>query len=78
MAEKMRAGYYCGPINHLAGRRAIIRTGVEGVPATHVMAQFDDPVSVNCAQGYIAMGSALNCGWHKFPVAEFDLDIEYE
>lgn len=76
MAEKMRAGFYCGPIEHLAGRRALIRVEAES-PDT-VLAQFDDPVSVNDSTAYIAMGTPLNFGWHRFPRAVFDLDIEFE
>lgn len=76
--EKMRAGFYCGPIEHLAGRRALIRTGVVGVPEDAVLAQFDDPVSVNSGTAYISMGTPLNVGWHRFPAAVFDLDVEFE
>ena len=74
--EKMRAGFYCGPIEHLAGRRALVRTDPND-PDT-VLAQFDDPVSINDGTAYIAMGTPLNFGWHKFQAAVFDLDVEYE
>lgn len=78
MAEKMRVGFYCGPIEHLAGRRALVRTNVEGGAADHVLAQFDEPVTVNTGTAYIAGGTPLNVGWHRFPAAVFDLDVEYE
>lgn len=78
MAEKMRAGFYCGHVSHLAGRRALIRTGVTGVPEDCVLAQFDDPVSVNDGTAYIAGGTPLNAGWHRFPAAVFDLDMEFD
>jgi hypothetical protein len=76
--ERMRAGFYCGPIEHLAGRRALVRTNVVGVREDHVMAQFDDEVSVNDGTAFIAGGTPLNFGWHEFPASVFDLDVEYE
>jgi len=77
MAEKMRVGTYVGPVEHLNGRRALLRTEVEGNPAGHVLAQFDDPVTINGADAYMAMGSSLNFGWHKFKEDDFDIDLEF-
>jgi len=72
MSEKTRAGYYCGKIEHLAGRRALVRTGVPGCKKD-VLAQFYDPVSLS-----ETTGDPLNFGWHRFSEADFDLDVEYE
>jgi hypothetical protein len=77
MAEKMRVGNYVGNIEHLNGRRALLRTDVEGTPAGYVLAQFDDPVTINGANAYVAMGSSLNFGWHKFQEGDFDMDLEF-
>lgn len=78
MSDKARVGFYCGPIEHLAGRRALVKTGVETIPEDYVLAQFEEPVSVNNGTAYIAGGTPLNVGWHRFPAACFDLDVEYE
>ena len=67
---KLRAGFYCGPHQHLAGRRAKVQ-GVERQDG-QVLVQFDDPVSIT------TYGVPLNFGWHLFPAAHFDLDVEYE
>ena len=73
MSEKMRVGYYCGKVEHLAGRRALVRTGIPG-SKKDVLAQFYDPVSLSGPTG----GTPLNFGWHAFPIADFDLDVEFE
>jgi hypothetical protein len=78
MNEKMRQGFYCGPVEHLAGRRALVREGVEGCKPGHVLVQFADPVAVNSGRAYLAGGAPLNVGWHAFPASDFDLDVEYE
>jgi len=78
VAEKMRQGFYCGPVENLAGRRATVRENVETCKPGYVLAQFDDPVSVNSGRAYMAGGAPLNVGWHTFPAADFDLDVEYE
>ena len=74
MNENMRAGYYCGKVESLCGRRALVRTNVEGLPADQALVQFEDPVT---ASG-IASGTPLNVGWHRLPLASFDLELEYE
>ena len=74
MNEKTRQGFYCGKVAMIAGRRALVRTGVEGISEKMVMVQFDDPVTLPGVAG----GTPLSAGWHAFPLADFDLDIEYE
>jgi hypothetical protein len=78
MSGKILQGCYCGPIEILAGRRALVRTNAPDCRPGHLMAQFNEPVIVNDARGYIAGGTPLNVGWHRFPVADFDLDVEYD
>jgi hypothetical protein len=70
MREKMQAGTYCGTVEALRGRRALIRTD-DATPKT-VKAQFDDPVSLS------EFGPPLNFGWHDFPAGAFDYDVEFD
>lgn len=80
MAERNRitSGCYCGPIKHLAGRRALLQRETPGVREGWLLAQFDDEVSVNDGTAYIAGGTPLNFGWHQFPESHFDFDADYE
>lgn len=71
MKEKMCQGTYCGRVENLRGRRALVRTGVD-VNTGSVLAQFDEPVSLS------EFGAPLNFGWHRFPLEDFDLDLEME
>lgn len=55
----MRAGVYVGTIEHLAGKRALLRDTVDGT----VLAQFDDlTLTPYCY------------GWHPFPEGDFKTD----
>ncbi len=78
MSEKQRQGFYCGPIECIAGRRALVRENAPDCRPGYVKAQFTEPVTVNDGRAYLAGGSPLNVGWHTFPAADFDLDVEYE
>ena len=74
MVDRMRQGFYCGKVAAIRGRRALVRANVEGISPKMVMVQFDDPVTLPGVAG----GTPLSVGWHAFPLADFDLDLEYD
>ena len=67
----MRNGTYKGPIEKLRGERAILQTS----PAVdYVLAQFDKRGLVH---GDPPLAVKLDTGWHRFPLTDFDVDLEW-
>lgn len=66
---------YCGPIEHLSGKGALIRTATH----KHVVAQFDDKTltrrqGVGVSPALQLPYDALGYGWHAFPESHFKVD----
>jgi hypothetical protein len=57
--DRMRAGFYCGKIPHLCGRRALVI--VDPDKPAEVKVQFDDPVTrYGSGDDFCSMADTLN------------------
>lgn len=60
-------GEYIGPLEHLQGKKALLRTATH----EHVVAQFDDQTVTKDPNEPGTLGTLLGYGWHAFPEAHF-------